>query len=209
MLYDNIYHNGNTHTTSHYLYIFFFLMAGILGKKLEMTRVIHNGAFTPVTIVRVPTLDIVQIKTIETDGYAAVVVRMTDGKKVTLREFDLTGPMATLSKGDVVTLDILENITEVSVTSVSKGKGFQGAMKRWNFSGGPASHGSKFHRALGSIGKRKPRRTKPGQKMHGHMGLDTITLKKVPVVLVNKELGVVAIKGPVPGARNSLVTLSF
>lgn len=82
-------------------------------------------------------------------------------------------------------------------------------MKRWNFAGGPASHGSKFHRALGGIGTRKPRRTKPGKKMHGHMGLDRITLKKVPVILVNKDHSIIALKGPVPGARNSIVTLSF
>ena len=186
-----------------------YTMAGILGKKLEMTRVIHNGAFTPVTLIRVPTLDVAQVKTLETDGYSAVVIRMTDGKKVTMREFDLDGVLASVVKGDVLSLDIFESITEVTVSGISKGKGFQGAMKRWNFSGGPASHGSKFHRALGSIGKRKPRRTKPGQKMHGHMGLDGITLKHVPLVLVNKELGVIAIKGPVPGARNSLVTLTF
>lgn len=184
-------------------------MAGILGKKIEMTRVIHNGAFTPVTLIRVPTLDVAQVKTLETDGYSAVVIRMTDGKKVTMREFDLDGVLANVVKGDVLSLDILESITEVTVSGISKGKGFQGAMKRWNFKGGPASHGSKFHRALGSIGKRKPRRTKPGQKMHGHMGLDGITLKHVPLVLVNKELNVIAIKGPVPGARNSLVTITF
>lgn len=184
-------------------------MAGILGKKIEMTRVIHNGAFTPVTLIRVPTLDVAQVKTLETDGYSAVVIRMTDGKKVTMREFDLDGVLANVVKGDVLSLDILESITEVTVSGISKGKGFQGAMKRWNFKWGPASHGSKFHRALGSIGKRKPRRTKPGQKMHGHMGLDGITLKHVPLVLVNKELNVIAIKGPVPGARNSLVTITF
>jgi large subunit ribosomal protein L3 len=184
-------------------------MAGILGKKIEMTRVIHNGVFVPVTLIRVPTLDVVQIKTVETDGYTAVVIRMTDGKKVTLREFTLDGVLSQVAKGDAVTLDMLDGLTEVTVSGISKGKGFQGAMKRWNFSGGPASHGSKFHRALGSIGKRKPRRTKPGQKMHGHMGLDGITLKAVPLVLVNKDLSVIAVKGPVPGARNSLVTITF
>ncbi len=73
-------------------------MAGILGKKLEMTRVIHNGAFTPVTLIRVPTLDVAQVKTLETDGYSAVVIRMTDGKKVTMREFDLDGVLANVVK---------------------------------------------------------------------------------------------------------------
>ena len=184
-------------------------MAGIIAKKIEMTRVIHNGVFPPVTLVSVPQLQIAQIKTIENDGYAAVVVRMIDGKKETLREFEHTGAFEGMNKGDAITLDMLDGVELVTVVGTSKGKGFQGAMKRWNFSGGPASHGSKFHRALGSIGNRKPRRTKPGKKMHGHMGLDRITLKKVPVVLVNKELNVVALKGPVPGARNSLISLAF
>jgi large subunit ribosomal protein L3 len=184
-------------------------MAGIIGKKLEMTRVIHNGAFTPVTLIAVPKLEVAQVKTIETDGYEAVVIRMIDGKKITLREVSRDGALEGLARGDEVSLDILDAVTELTLSSISKGKGFQGAMKRWNFSGGPASHGSKFHRALGSIGNRKPRRTKLGKKMHGHMGLDKITLKQVPLVLVNKDLRVVAVKGPVPGARNSLVTLTF
>lgn len=153
-----------TRNTKHDL--IFVFMAGIIGTKIEMTRIIHNGAFTPVTLIKVPTLEVAQVKTSETDGYEAVVIRMIDGKKVTLREVSRDGVWATLEKGQEVSLDLLEGVTEVTVSSISKGKGFQGAMKRWNFSGGPASHGSKFHRALGSIGKRKPRRTKPGQKMH-------------------------------------------
>jgi large subunit ribosomal protein L3 len=184
-------------------------MAGILGKKLEMTRVIHNGAFTPVTLVKIPEITVAQVKTVEIDGYSAVVLRMTDGKKETLREVPATGKFEAVSKGDVITLDVLEDVAQVQLVGTSKGKGFQGAMKRWNFSGGPASHGSKFHRALGSIGNRKPRRTKLGKKMHGHMGCDTITLKHVPLVLVNKNLNVIGLKGPVPGARNSLIVLTF
>ncbi len=184
-------------------------MAGIIGKKLEMTRVLHNGKFTPVTLIRVPTLTVAQVKTEEIDGYTALVIAMTEGKRITLREVPHTGVLENLVKGDEISLDLLEGVTDFSITSISKGKGFQGAMKRWNFHGGPASHGSKFHRALGSIGNRKPRRTKPGKKMHGHMGLDTITLKDVPLVLVNKDLRVIAVKGPVPGARNSLITLTF
>jgi large subunit ribosomal protein L3 len=104
---------------------------------------------------------------------------------------------------------MLEGVEMVDVVGISKGKGFQGAMKRWNFSGLPASHGHKYVRSLGSIGNRKPRRTKLGKKMHGHMGLDRITLKSIPLVLVNKDLRVIAVKGPVPGARNSLITLTF
>ena len=184
-------------------------MAGIIGKKLEMTRVLHNGAFTPVTLIKVPTLTVAQVKTLEKDGYTAVVVSMKDGKSETLREVPATGVFTTLEKGAEITLDMLEGVATVDVVSISKGKGFQGAMKRWNFSGLPASHGHKFVRSLGSIGTRKPRRTKLGKKMHGHMGLDKITLKSVPLVLVNKDLRVIAVKGPVAGARNSLITLTF
>ena len=186
-----------------------YIMAGIIGKKLEMTRVLHNGKFTPVTLIRVPTLTVAQIKTEEIDGYRALVIKMTEGKRETLREVPLSAPYSSLVKGDEISLDLLEGVATMDLSSVSKGKGFQGAMKRWNFRGGPASHGSKFHRAIGSIGNRKPRRTKLGKKMHGHMGLDTITLKDVPLILVNKDLRVIALKGPVPGARNSLITLTF
>lgn len=184
-------------------------MAGIIGKKLEMTRVIHNGTFTPVTLIKVPTLTVAQVKTIEKDGYNAIVISMKDGKQETLREVAHDGALAGLEKGAEVTLDVLEGITAVDVMGISKGKGFQGAMKRWNFRGGPGSHGHKYTRSLGSIGTRKPRRTKLGKKMHGHMGVDRVTLKDTPLVLVNKELRVIAVKGPVPGARNSLVTLTF
>lgn len=172
-------------------------MAGIIGKKLEMTRVIHAGKFTPVTLIKVPTLTVAQVKTEETDGYSAVVIRMTDGKKVTLREVPATGTFAELKKDDTISLDMLDGIAEVTVVSTSKGKGFAGAMKRWNFHGLPASHGHKYTRSLGSIGNRKPRRTKLGKKMHGHMGLDRITKKHVPLVLVNKTLSVIALKGPI------------
>lgn len=99
-----------------------------------MTRVIHNGVFTPVTLIKVPKLDVAQIKTLETDGYSALVVRMTDGKKITLREVTLDGPFASLTKDEEISLDLLEGIVMVNVTGITKGKGFQGAMKRWNFS---------------------------------------------------------------------------
>ncbi len=174
-----------------------------------MTRVVKGEAFVPVTLLRVPELTIAAIKTVEKDGYEAAVLEAKDGKDVVRREVPLTGALAGMKAGDAVTLDILEGIETVTIHGVSKGKGFAGAMKRHNFSGGPAGHGSKFHRALGSIGCRKPRRTKPGQKMHGHMGTDTVTLKKVPLELVNKNLSVIALRGPVPGARNSLVVLDF
>lgn len=111
--------------------------------------------------------------------------------------------------GTEIPVAVLAEIESVKMTGVSKGKGFTGAMKRWNFHGGPASHGSKFHRALGSIGTRKPRRTKPGRKMHGRHGNKTVTLASVPVELVDSERRIVAVRGAVPGARNSYVHLQF
>lgn len=174
-----------------------------------MTRLIKGEAFVPVTLVKFPVTKIAQIKTVATDGYEAVVLASTFGKRTEMNEVPLTGVFASLKAGDDVTLDVLDGIETLTVRGISKGKGFAGAMKRHNFSGGPAGHGSKFHRALGSIGTRKPRRTKPGQKMHGHMGADTVTLKKVPVELVNKELGIVAVRGPIPGARNSVLVFNF
>ncbi|MNL65523.1 50S ribosomal protein L3 [compost metagenome] len=102
-----------------------------------------------------------------------------------------------MSKGDVVKL-----------TSKSKGKGFAGVMKRWNFAGGPAAHGSKFHRRPGSSGNRTwPGRVMPGKKFPGHLGAETVTVKNVEIVEVLASENVLMVKGPVPGARNTLVKL--
>lgn len=184
-------------------------MAGIIGKKLDMTRIFKDGKTIPVTLVKVPSLKVAQVKTVEIDGYESIVLEVTDGKQTILREVTSTGVFADKKKGDEITLDVLEGIAKAKVMGVSKGKGFAGAMKRHNFSGGPGRVGSKFHRALGSIGTRKPRRTKPGKKMHGHMGLDQITLAHVPVELLHKETNTIALRGPLPGARNSLIHLDF
>ena len=184
-------------------------MSGILAKKVEMTRIIKNGAFVPVTLLRVPAITVFQVKTVERDGYDAVVLEFQEHARPTRREVSRTGSLENVSVGDTVTLEMLEEGMLVSMVSYSKGQGFTGAVKRWNFKGAPAGHGHKLPRSLGSIGTRKPRRTKLGKKMHGHMGLDKITLKDVPLVLVNKDLRVVAVKGPIAGARNSLITLTF
>jgi large subunit ribosomal protein L3 len=184
-------------------------MPGIIAKKVEMTRLLKNDTFIPVTLCKFPETKVIQIKTLQKEGYEAIVLQSHFGKQEVIREFSMTGTYASLNVGDAITLDMLDGVEIVSLQGISKGKGFAGVMKRYNFAGGPKSHGSKFHRSIGSIGTRKPRRTKPGQRMHGHMGLDTITLAKVPVELVNKELGIVAVRGPVPGARNSIVLFNF
>lgn len=182
-------------------------MAWIIGKKLEMTRIIKGNKLVPVTLIKIPELKIAQIKTMENDGYEAAVLEIAE--EDTMREVPLSGALKDMNKGDIVTLDILDWVEEVKVMGISKWKWFAWAMKRWNFSWGPWRVGSKFHRALWSIGNRKPRRTKPWKKMHWHMGTDKVTLKHVPLELVNKNIWVIAVKGPVPGARNSLVILNF
>lgn len=201
-------------------------MAWILARKVEMTRVIKDNKFVPVTLLEVPSMKVVGHKTLEKDGYSAVIVGIVNTKEAvelkkgksglaaknfrditefTVQESDL----ANFVVGSDMTLTSLEWIEMVEITSTSKGKGFAGAMKRHNFSGGPKTHGSKFHRALGSIGNRKPTRTHKGKKMHGHMGCETVTLKKVPVELVNTDANLIGLRGPVPGARNSLVSIIF
>lgn len=191
-----------------------------------MTRVIKDNKFVPITILEVPSMKVVGHKTLERDGYSAVVVGIVDTKdKAELKKGkngmnaadfrDITEfavdetELANHAIGSDVTLNALEGVEKVAITGTSKGRGFAGAMKRHNFHGGPKTHGSKFHRALGSIGNRKPTRTHKGKKMHGHMGCDTVTLKKIPVELVNASANLIGLRGPVPGARNSLVQIIF
>ncbi|MCH2188542.1 50S ribosomal protein L3 [Candidatus Gracilibacteria bacterium] len=201
-------------------------MAGIIAKKLDMTRVLKEDKFIPVTLLEVPQLRVVGLKTLEKDGYSALVIGVLKkdekaelGKDKqalpkenfsTLKEFRIQEvDLEKYKIGDALTLDILEGIETVTLQGVSKGKGFTGAMKRHNFHGGPASHGSKFHRALGSIGNRKPTRTHKGKKMHGHHGCLTVSLKKVPVEIINKDMSVIGVRGGVPGGRNSEVYITL
>lgn len=196
-------------------------MSGILARKVEMTRVIKDNKFIPVTLLEVPTLQVVGYKTQEKDGYSAIIVGIVKGEVVSLgkdksalassnfseiREFPIDASSENEREvGSVIGFDIFDGVEVVSFTGISKGHGFSGAMKRHNFSGGPKTHGSKFHRALGSIGNRKPVRTHKGKKMHGHYGVDVVTQKNVPLELVNAQAGLIGVRGPVPGARHSLV----
>ncbi|MDD3646597.1 MAG: 50S ribosomal protein L3 [Candidatus Gracilibacteria bacterium] len=200
-------------------------MAGLLAKKLEMTRVVKDEKFIPVTLLEIPAIKVVGFKTIEKDGYSALIIGITenneavlkDGKATlskndfsTIKEFPVTqGDLEKYKVGDDLNIDALEGIETVTLVGFSKGKGFAGAMKKHNFHGGPAGHGSKFHRALGSIGNRKPTRTHKGKKMHGHMGDVKVNLKNIPVEFVNKEMNVIGVRGGVPGGRNSMVSIIF
>jgi len=201
-------------------------MAWILAKKLEMTRVIKWDKFVPVTLLEVPQLKVVWIKTVESDGYEALIIwvlsdkkegKLGEGKKTlnvseftTIKEFPLNkGDLEKFKVGDDVTTDILEGIENVNIIAFSKWKGFTWAMKKHNFHGWPGSHGSKFHRALGSIGNRKPTRTHKGKKMHGHHGDIKVNLRSVPVELINKELRLIWVRWWVPGGRNTIVDIIF
>lgn len=201
-------------------------MAGIVTTKLEMTRVVKGEKLVPVTLLKVPELRVVWFKTLEKDGYDAIIiwvldkpeeVALADGKTtlnkdvfIKIKEF----PIMEEEKekypiGSVLSLDVLQVDTEVSIDGISKGKGFTGAMKKHNFHWGPATHGSKFHRALGSIWNRKPTRTHKGKKMHGHHWNKKVLIKKVPIELVNTDINVIWVRGAVPWARNSYVNIIF
>ena len=204
----------------------FYEMAGILAKKIEMTRVIKWDKFIPVTLLEVPQLKVVWIKTVENDGYEALVIWVLSNKEgsvlgenkkalrnsdfSTIKEFPIKdGDLDKYKVGDDVTTEVLEWVENVNIVAFSKWKGFTWAMKKHNFHGWPGSHGSKFHRALGSIGNRKPTRTHKGKKMHGHHGDIKVNLRSVPVELINKELWVIGVRGWVPGARNTMVDIIF
>ena len=192
-------------------------MPGIIGKKLGMSQVIQDdGRVIPVTYITCTPNEVVQVKTQETDGYPAIVLgfdaykNASKNKKFkTVKEFRVENS-GDYKKGQIVSIDVLKEVQNVTITSVSKGKGFQGVMKRHNFAGGPSSHGSTFHREPGSSGMcAKPGRVIKGKKFPGQMGVDQVTLKNRPVVVVAEAENVVAIKGPLPGAINSYIYIKF
>lgn len=190
-------------------------MPGILGKKIGMTRLIQDdGRVIPLTVVECAPNVVVQVKTTEKDGYPALVLGFDALKKPTKnkkfrfkREFGIEEG-SDLKAGDVISLDLFEVGERAKITSTSKGKGFQGVMKRHHFRGGPRTHGSHFQREAGAIGARaRPGKVYKGMRMAGHMGLDTITVQDVEVVYVDREKNLLGLKGPVAGSKGSLVII--
>ena len=186
---------------------------GILGQKKYMTQLfMESGEAVPVTVVSCPQNIIDQIKTIEADGYSAVRLSAFPKKKPTKtnthyvkKEIRIQGEE--LKKGDMISLENFKDVKDVKVVGIAKGKGFAGVIKRHHFSGGPGAHGSKFHRQPGSVGTRKPERTVKGKKLPGRMGGQQITLLCVPVIKVDVKNGLIALKGSIPGARNSYIKI--
>lgn len=190
-------------------------MIGIIGKKIGMTRVIHDdGRVIPITVVKCTPNKVVQVKTSEKDGYPAVVLgfdelsRPTKNKSFRVKkEFRVNE--GELEMGAQIDVAMFEAGTKVQISGISKGKGFQGVIKRYNFSRGPETHGSHHHREPGSIGCRaKPGRVAKGKKLPGHMGVERITLKDCEVVLIDVAENLIAIKGAVPGSKNSIITIT-
>ena len=199
---------------------------GILGRKLGMTQVFSkDGKLIPVTVVEVEPNVVTQIKTKETDGYEAIQLGF-DTKREKLSNKALNGHLAKantapkrflkeirgvdVSKyelGQELDCQVFEEGQMVDVTGTSKGKGFQGVIKRYNQSRGPMGHGSQYHRGVGSLGTMRPMRVLKGKKLLGHMGNVTVTMQNLEVVAVNKEENVILIKGNVPGPKKSLVII--
>src|SRR5215213_443979 len=201
---------------------------GIIGKKVGMTQVFaEDGALIPVTVIQAGPCLVVQKKTSEKDGYDAVqigLVEKVSNRRVTsaLRgHFEKAGvqPVKTLAEvpysGDVVVgekvqVDMFKPGDSIDVVGQSKGKGFQGVVKRHGFRGGRATHGSMFHRAPGSIGASAfPSRVMKGMRMGGRMGGDQVTVKNLRVAKVDAENNLLYVRGAVPGGRNGLVLVRF
>ena len=203
-------------------------MAGILGHKIGMTQIFDDsGLAIPVTVIQAGPCYVTHVKTEKTDGYSAVQIAYGDIKlkrvkspvkghfskagvdpKRYLKEFDFTD-MKEIKVGDEIKADIFAVGSKVRVSGISKGKGFQGTIKRHNFSLGPKTHGqSNRLRAPGSLGQgSSPSRVFKGHKMSGRMGGDRITLKKVIVVKVDAENNLIFLKGAIPGAANTLLEI--
>src|SRR2546421_9283969 len=199
-------------------------LEGLLGRKLGMTQVFDKqGQIHGVTVIEAGPIVVSQLKTAAKDGYEAVQVAYGARKRVNkparghlkklgdfrlLREFRVLGD-GEYSVGDKVGVELFDEGDLVDVTGVSRGRGFAGGVKRWNFSGGPKTHGqSDRHRAPGSIGSgTTPGRVYKGQKMAGHMGSVQVTSKNLRVIAKDEAKGLLMIAGAVPGATNATVTV--
>jgi large subunit ribosomal protein L3 len=202
------------------------MVQGLIGKKVGMTQVFDaNGVVTPVTVLEVGPCVVVGKRSPEKDGHGAVQLGLVDataGKRATkpwkglhdkagvpptsvLREFRVESGDE-LNPGDRVLVDIFQGVERVDVIATSKGKGFQGVIRRHHFRGGRASHGSMFHRAPGSIGSSSfPSRVFKGMRAAGRMGGDRVTVKNLQVVRIDAEKNVLLVRGAVPGAPGATV----
>jgi len=202
------------------------MLNGMLGRKIGMTQIFTDaGEAVPVTVVQVGPMTVVQIKTMAKDGYEGVQLGFEPATKQkhvnkpmkghfkdvppqrVLREFKADQP-AEVKVGQTFDLSIFKEGEVINVAGISKGKGFQGVLKRHHFSGGPDTHGSNFHRRPGSIGNRKfPGRVFKGKRMSGHMGAERVTIRNLTISKVLPEKGLLLIKGSIPSHNGALVEI--
>ncbi|MBB5174986.1 50S ribosomal protein L3 [Texcoconibacillus texcoconensis] len=199
---------------------------GILGKKLGMTQVFsENGEVVPVTVIEVEPNVVLQKKSVENDGYESVQLGFADKKESQInkpekghaekanatpkrfvkefRNLDATN----LEVGQEVKVDTFESGDAIDVTGITKGKGFAGAIKRHNQSRGPMTHGSRYHRRPGAMGPIDPNHVRPGKKLPGRMGTNQVTIQNLEVVKVDTDRNLLLVKGNVPGAKRSYVSV--
>ena len=195
-------------------------MKGLIAKKVGMTQVFdESGNLVPVTVIRIDPNTVIATRTKERNGYDAVVLGIDDVKesrvtKAYKNQFaENIAPKRTLKEfrdfekevkvGDQIGMELFDGVRFLDVTSTSKGKGFQGVMKRWGFHGGRASHGSKFHREAGGTGQSTtPGHTFKNIKMPGRMGSKKVTIQNLQVVKTDADLKVIMVRGAVPGNKD-------
>ena len=199
---------------------------GILGRKIGMTQVFaKNGKLTPVTVISIEPNVVSQIKTVENDGYDAIQLAFDTKREKLSNKPEIghlkkanTSPKRFLKEirgvdvnnytlGQEIKADIFTEGELVDVTGTSKGKGYQGVIKRHNQSRGPMGHGSQYHRGVGSLGTMRPMRVLKGKKLPGHMGSEVVTVQNLEVVMIDLEENVILVKGNVPGPKKSLVII--
>ena len=204
------------------------MVTGLIGKKVGMTQLFQpDGSVQPATVLKAGPCVVAQVKTVEADGYAAVQLGLVEAKaskenKPTQGHFKKAGVPPTrvrrelklvdggdpLKAGDQVGVAMFADGERVDVIGTSRGKGFQGVVKRHHFAGGRASHGSMFHRAPGSIGASSfPSRVVKGMRMGGHMGSDRVTVRNLKVLRVDAENNLLLVEGAVPGGPNAIVVI--
>ncbi len=201
-------------------------MRSLIGRKIGMTTLFEKEKVVPVTVIEAGPCYVLDLKDRKRDGYTAVKMGFEEAKERELpkpqlgvckkagvppvkiiREFSVE-ELPELSPGAKLTVDLFKEGDAIRVSAISKGKGFQGVMKRWGFAGGGASHGSMAHRKPGAIGCRTtPGKIFKGKKMAGHMGLKRVTVRNLQVVQVSPERNLLFVKGSIPGSRGSLVLI--
>jgi large subunit ribosomal protein L3 len=204
------------------------MVTGIIGKKVGMTQLFDaDGTVHPATVLKAGPCVVAQVKTATSDGYEAAQIGLVEAKPTrenkpsqghfkkagvpptrVRREVQLKAGGDPVKPGDQVNVSIFADGERVDVVGTSRGKGFQGVVKRHHFAGGRAAHGSMFHRAPGSIGASSyPSRVVKGMRMGGHMGADRVTVRNVKVLRVDAENNLLMIEGSVPGGPNSVVVI--